>query len=58
MAEYTCCKTIRFEPETWRRIEIAAALFNITTLQYIRTLVWNTVSRIDPAQVLPKEAIA
>lgn len=55
MAEFTRCKTVRFEPETWKKIEIAAALFDITTSQYIRTLVRNTVAKIDPAQVLPLE---
>lgn len=53
-ASYTRCKTVRFEPETWRRIEIAAGMFNITTSEYIRTLVRNTVAKIDPAQVLPE----
>lgn len=54
MAEYTRCKTVRFEPETWKKIEIAADMFGITTSEYIRTLVRNTVAKIDPAQVLPE----
>ena len=51
---YTRLKTVRFELETWKQIEIAAGMFNITTSEYIRTLVRNTVAKIDPAQVLPE----
>lgn len=58
MAEYTRCKTVRFTDETWKKIEIAASMFGITTSQYIRTLVRNTVAKIDPAQVLPPEGEA
>jgi len=52
---FTRCKTVRFEPETWGQIEIAAGLFDITTSEYIRTLVRNTVAKIDLKQVLPEE---
>lgn len=61
--QYPVCKTVRYELETWNQIEIAAAMFNLTTSEYIRTVVRNTVvrntvSRIDPKQVLPEEAMA
>jgi hypothetical protein len=56
--QYPICKTVRFEKETWEQIKVAASMFDITTSQYIRTLVRNTVSRIDPKQVLPEEAMA
>jgi len=49
-------KTVRFEPDTYRRIEIAAKMFGVTTSEYIRTLVRNTVARIDLDQVLEPEA--
>lgn len=38
-ANYTRCKTIRFEPETFVRIEKNAAIVGVTTSEYIRSLV-------------------
>jgi len=54
-ANYTRCKTVRFELATWSQIEVAAGLFDITTSEYIRTLVRNTVAKIDLKPVLPEE---
>lgn len=51
--QYPCCKTVRYSEDTWRRIQVAAGMFNITTSEYIRTLVRNTVAKIDLDQVLP-----
>ena len=53
---YPCCKTVRFEAETMKRIEIAAAMFDITTSEYLRTLVRNTVAKINLDQTLYQEA--
>lgn len=36
---YTRCKTIRFEPETFVQIEQNAAIAAVTTSEYIRSLV-------------------
>lgn len=54
---YTRLKTVRFEPDTFQKIEIAAGMFGVTTSEYIRSLVSNAVSRIDLKQVLDKEAL-
>jgi predicted DNA-binding protein len=57
MAEFTRCKAVRFTDETWEQIEIAAAMFGITTSEYIRTLVRNTVARIDMAEFTRCKAV-
>lgn len=49
---YTRCKTVRFDPVTFARIEIAADMYGVTTSAYIRSLVTNTVARIKLDQVL------
>ena len=52
--QFPVCKTVRFEKETWEQIKVAAAMFDITTSLYLRTLVRNTVAKIDLKQVLPE----
>lgn len=46
MAEYTRCKTVRFEPETWKKIEIDAANGSVTTSEYIRSIICEAVADI------------
>lgn len=48
-------KTVRFDESTFKRIVIAASMFNVTTSEYIRALTINSVSRIDLNQMLREE---
>lgn len=48
MAEYTRCKTVRFEPKTWALIESYSANGGVTTSEYIRSMVlWYLDSVAD-----------
>lgn len=55
--QYPVCKTVRYTNETWKQIKVAAALLNLTTAEYIRDVVENTVDRIDLKQVLPEPEV-
>jgi len=51
----TRCKTVRFDQETWQRIEIAARdHWEVTTSEYIRDRIKTLVEHIDLKQVLPE----
>jgi len=54
----TRCKTVRFDQETWQRIEIAASMLGVLTSEYIRARIENAVAKIDLKQVLPEEVKA
>ena len=53
--QYPRLKTVRFSDDTFQRIEIAAEMFGVTTSEYPRTLVRNTVAKIDLKQVLEQK---
>jgi hypothetical protein len=55
-AIYTRPKTVRFDDETYRKIEIAAGMLNMTTSAYIRHLTENAVAKIQLDRVLDQEA--
>lgn len=44
---YTRPKTVRFDPDTFRQIEIDASDGGITTSEYIRSLVTEAVAGIE-----------
>lgn len=54
-AIYTRPKTVRFDDETFRKIEIAAELLGMTTSAYIRHLTENAVAQIQLDRVLDWE---
>jgi hypothetical protein len=56
-AIYTRPKTVRFDDETYRKIEIAASLLSMTTSAYIRHLTENAVVKIQLDRVLDQEAL-
>jgi hypothetical protein len=47
MAEYTRCKTVRFEPKTWALIESDAAAGGVTTSEYIRDIIVEAVADVE-----------
>ena len=51
-ASYTRLKTVRFEPDAFRLIEIGARTEGITISEYIRDIVMDAVAEIDLEQVL------
>lgn len=54
-AIYTRPKTVRFDEETYRKIEIAAGMLHTTTSEYIRHLTENAVAKIQLDRVLDRE---
>ena len=58
MEHYTRPKTVRFDPDTFKRIEIDADNGGVTTSEYIRSLVMDAVSEIDLEKSLGQEASA
>jgi len=55
-AVYVRPKTVRFDLQTFQKIEIAADLFGMTTSGYIRHLTEIAVAKIQLDQVLPEES--
>lgn len=50
-AIYTRYKTVRFDPDTFKRIEIDADNGGVTTSEYIRSLVTEAVAGIELLEV-------